>query len=113
VKQSPKLPAEKRQAQLIRAAGKVFMKKGYSAATTEAIAREAGLTKGALYFHFKCKEDIFFAVVRDISDSYQNNVLSILAGETNAEKTILKMIKAAFNLIRKQKYLTLSRRILI
>ena len=64
IKQSPKLPAEERRNQLLNAAQVLFFKKGYRATTTEAIAHRAGLTKGALYFHFKSKEAIFSKLVQ-------------------------------------------------
>jgi AcrR family transcriptional regulator len=68
IKQSPKLPAEERRRQLLDAARKLFVKKGYRATTTAEIAAEAGLTKGALYFHFRSKEDILFDLVKRLSD---------------------------------------------
>ncbi|UCC43225.1 MAG: TetR/AcrR family transcriptional regulator [Candidatus Zixiibacteriota bacterium] len=46
------------------------MKKGYRATTVEEIARHAGLTKGALYFHFESKEDILFNLVKSISERH-------------------------------------------
>jgi len=58
------MPAEQRRRQLLKAAHRLFMKKGYRETTTEQIARRAGLTKGALYFHFRNKEDILFELVR-------------------------------------------------
>lgn len=70
IKQSPKLPAETRRDQLLNAAQILFIKKGYRATTTEAIARRAGLTKGALYFHFKSKEAIFSKLVRRATDQF-------------------------------------------
>jgi AcrR family transcriptional regulator len=70
IKQSPKLPAEKRREQLLRSARKLFLRKGYRMTTTEEIARNAGLTKGALYFHFKNKEDILFELVKSIAGQY-------------------------------------------
>ncbi|MEA3296579.1 MAG: TetR/AcrR family transcriptional regulator [candidate division Zixibacteria bacterium] len=69
IKQSPKMPAEKRRKQLLASARKLFVKKGYRGTTTEEIARKAGLTKGALYFHFKSKEDILLELVKSISES--------------------------------------------
>lgn len=65
IKQSPKMPAEKRRHQLLAAAKKLFTKKGYRGTTTEEIARRARLTKGALYHHFKSKEDILLALLHD------------------------------------------------
>lgn len=67
IKQSPKLPARTRREQLLQAACALFVKKGYRVTTTDEIAGKAGLTKGAVYFHFKNKEDILFELVKQIS----------------------------------------------
>lgn len=64
IKQSPKLPAEERRHQLLQAAHLLFVSKGYRESSTDDIARKAGLTKGAFYFHFKCKEEILLALMR-------------------------------------------------
>ncbi len=74
IKQSPKLPAETRRDQLLRSARKLFLRKGYRVTTTEEIARNAGLTKGALYFHFKNKEDILFELVKSIASQYDKAI---------------------------------------
>ncbi len=108
MKQSPKLPAEKRRAQLIKAAMKVISKKGYAGATTDAIARQAGLTKGALYFHFGSKEDIFFAVVKEISKRHFTLLTGPLLEETDPEKGLEKMIRNALGLVAGHKYFTLD-----
>jgi len=68
IRQSPKLPAGTRREQLLQAARVQFIRRGYRATTTEAIARRAGLTKGALYFHFKSKEEIFSTLVKQAAD---------------------------------------------
>ncbi len=70
IRQSPKLPAEKRRGQLLTAARKLFVKKGFRGTTTDEIARKAKLTKGALYHHFKSKEDILFALVDAMGQHY-------------------------------------------
>lgn len=44
---------------LLDAALDVFLAKGYSATTLQDIADYAGLTRGAVYWHFKGKEDIY------------------------------------------------------
>jgi AcrR family transcriptional regulator len=64
------MPAEKRRQQLLQAAKRLFIKKGYRGTTTEEIARRAKLTKGALYYHFASKEDILLALVHDTSCEY-------------------------------------------
>lgn len=67
IKQSPKLPAEERKMQLLMSAQKLFTKKGFKDTTTNEIAADAKLTKGALYFHFKSKEDILYELVKHVT----------------------------------------------
>ena len=43
---------------VLEAAAKVFAEHGYTAATVVDILRTAGVTKGALYFHFASKEEL-------------------------------------------------------
>lgn len=52
--------------QLIEAACKVFYREGVAKATLEQIAREAGVTRGALYWHFNNKTDILDAVFQTV-----------------------------------------------
>ena len=47
---------------LLEAAHRVFVRRGFHAATLDEIADEAGYTKGAVYSNFASKEDLFFAV---------------------------------------------------
>jgi AcrR family transcriptional regulator len=48
---------------LLRAAEQIFVRDGYEQAELGEIAALAGRTKGAIYGHFKSKEDIFLALV--------------------------------------------------
>jgi AcrR family transcriptional regulator len=59
---------DKRQAnreRILQAARKVFGRRGYYGATIEEIADESGLSNGAVYYNFKNKEDLFFALLED------------------------------------------------
>jgi AcrR family transcriptional regulator len=47
------------RAALIRAAGEVFVERGFQRASVEAIAERAGFTRGAFYSNFSSKEEIF------------------------------------------------------
>lgn len=48
---------------LLAAAERVFVKLGYPGATLDAIAAEAGFTKGAVYWHFRNKEALFLELL--------------------------------------------------
>jgi len=50
---------EARRAQILEAALRSFSEKGYHEATMDDLAREAGLSKGSLYWHFKSKAEVF------------------------------------------------------
>ncbi|MEN6328784.1 MAG: TetR/AcrR family transcriptional regulator [Methanobacteriaceae archaeon] len=53
---------QKRRRDIIKAAEKVFFAKGYDRVTMDEIAREAEVNKALLYYYFKNKETLFFAV---------------------------------------------------
>ena len=48
---------------LLDAAAKVFARRGFRDASVGEIAAEAGFSKGALYWHFDGKDDLFFALL--------------------------------------------------
>jgi AcrR family transcriptional regulator len=52
---------------LLDAARELFAVNGYKATRTEEIVRRAGLTRGALYHHFRDKEDLFRAVFEEVT----------------------------------------------
>jgi AcrR family transcriptional regulator len=56
--------SEARPGEIVHAALEVFAEKGFAAARLDDIARQAGVSKGALYLYFETKEELFRAVVR-------------------------------------------------
>lgn len=54
-----KTEAQKTRQYLLDAALEVFWRDGVTRASLQAIAQEADVTRGALYWHFKNKEDLF------------------------------------------------------
>ncbi|GLR13059.1 hypothetical protein GCM10007907_18490 [Chitinimonas prasina] len=48
---------------ILDAAARVFANKSYLGASLDEVAADAGLTKGAVYWHFKSKSDLFFALL--------------------------------------------------
>ena len=53
------------RARLLDAAARVFAAKGYRGASVDDVADTAGLTKGAVYAHFRTKEALYLALVRE------------------------------------------------
>ena len=59
------LSETERRSQILRAARAVFIQKGFIAARVEDVARRAGLSKGAVYFYYSSKRDLFTALVQE------------------------------------------------
>lgn len=63
-----KTEALKTKEHLMLAALETFYQKGIARTSLNEIAQAAGVTRGALYWHFKNKEDLFDAIFRRICD---------------------------------------------
>jgi AcrR family transcriptional regulator len=55
--------SEERKDQIIQAATNVFTRLGFHDARMDDIVEETGLSKGALYWYFKSKEDLIIAIL--------------------------------------------------
>ena len=55
------------RATLLKTALTVFSAKGYSAATLDDVAKAAKMTRGAIYWHFKSKADLYNTLVEEVS----------------------------------------------
>lgn len=59
-------PEEQRRRQILAAAGRRVARAGYHQCTIDGIAREAGLSKGAVYWYFDSKERLLVELCRDL-----------------------------------------------
>lgn len=66
--------AEVTRGVLIRVARVLFTDKGYAATATEDIVQRAGVTRGALYHHFRDKLELFQAVFEDVESELVETV---------------------------------------
>jgi TetR/AcrR family acrAB operon transcriptional repressor len=57
-----KADAEATRKKILNAAERMFYRKGVSNTTLEEVAKEAGVTRGAIYWHFANKTDLFLAL---------------------------------------------------
>ena len=55
---------------LVAAARRLWSARGYGAASLDEVCARAGVTKGALYHHFRNKEDLFLAVYAEVEEEF-------------------------------------------
>ncbi len=92
-----KQEAEQTRQCIINAAREVFVDKGVSKTSLEEIARHAGVTRGAVYWHFENKSDLLHAmrdqVVLPLIDRMDDELLLNLDKEQNPDNDPLTRIE--------------------
>src|ERR1700716_1927875 len=72
----------KARSRILNAAMRVFLRHGFRRSSIERAAEAAGLTRQALYHHFKSKEGLFRAVIERVHE----NALAAEAAEVDAQE---------------------------
>jgi AcrR family transcriptional regulator len=80
--------------QIIDGARKVFLERGFDAASMGDIAKAAGVSKGTLYVYFKDKDELFGAIVRGECAMQAEGVFSFNHADHDVEAVLLKHGKA-------------------
>jgi AcrR family transcriptional regulator len=62
---------------LLRAAAEVFSERGFNDASVDEIAARAGYSKGALYWHFGSKDELFFALMDATVDAPAHEMIEL------------------------------------
>jgi AcrR family transcriptional regulator len=82
-----------------RAALALFVREGFDAATTKAIAAEAGVSEGAIYRHFESKDalagKLFIQIHRRLTDVVNEAVRSHIGIDAQAEAVVRAYCAAA------------------
>jgi AcrR family transcriptional regulator len=82
------------RARLLEAAFAVFAAQGYTGATIDAIVQAAGYSKGAFYFHFSSKEEVFLEVLWSRARTEEQNLRSAGASAAGRPLDLLRGVAA-------------------
>ena len=74
-----------------------FARYGYQATSIDRIAKAAGVTKGALYYHFRDKEELLFESVRNRVSQFERRVASDVAASRDAAQSLRQVAHACFD----------------
>ena len=76
-----------RRTQILRQAALTFLRNGYDATSMSGIADACGITKPGLYYHFKGKQDLLFAIMSHALDLLEQRTLAaMLSASTHEER---------------------------
>src|SRR5262245_38343156 len=94
----PKRPerSEPSRKHLLAAAIDSFARLGYQGTSIDRIARDAGVTKGALYYHFRDKEELLFEAVSSRVAEFEQHVLAEVGPGDDALASLTRVIDACF-----------------
>src|SRR2546425_8721864 len=82
--------------QLMSAAIDGFARLGYQGTSIDRIARDAGVTKGAVYYHFRDKEELLFEAVKDQVGGFERDVLRATTPAQDALTALRRVVDACF-----------------
>lgn len=81
--------------ELIRSAAKqIFANQGLDDTSVREIAKQAGYTTGAIYFHYSNKEELYADILRESLDNLYDGVASSVADETQPVAALAAAFRA-------------------
>jgi AcrR family transcriptional regulator len=92
---------------LLEAALEVFAERGFRDSSVDEIAERAGYSKGAVYWHFSSKDDLFFALLEERIDRPWNDHFAILESSTPDQDMALEASRRLADFLRGEKALLL------
>lgn len=97
---------------IMRAAVRLFVEKGIDGTTTKDIATKSGVSEGALYRHFKSKEELAYHLFAVHVNDFTLDLATRVAAETDFNKKIHTYISTCFEAFETERdlftYLILS-----
>lgn len=92
--------SENKKQQIKGVAFKLFLEKGYEASTVRMICKEARIEAPTLYYYFKSKKGLFFEVVADMLNTYEELLEQMIAkGECSAPEKLKTFFKFSVNYV--------------
>jgi AcrR family transcriptional regulator len=83
---------EERQKEIKTAVLQIIIAEGIKSVSTKNIARQTGLSEGAIFRHFKSKRDIMISIIDDVSENMIDKLKEISIEKTTARKRLFRVI---------------------
>lgn len=99
-----KSPYDERAIRILEAAAELIMHYGYDKTTVSDIAREAGVSKGAIYLHWSSKEELFDALYDYAARRYLDDWIEMFEAETG-DWSFVRMFELMLQLMQKHPFM--------
>ncbi|MBK7423196.1 MAG: TetR family transcriptional regulator [Propionivibrio sp.] len=86
-------PEANRREELLHAAARLFVEKGFDATTTRDIAQAVGMRSGSPFYHFRSKQDLLKAAIADGLETGYRRLQAAVEGIDDAEQRLRIMIR--------------------
>jgi TetR/AcrR family transcriptional regulator of autoinduction and epiphytic fitness len=104
--------SRQKHADILRAAAEQFIAVGFEAATMDAIAAAADVSKRTVYLHFGSKEGLFEAVVADLARQAGQNAGHVWQADKSIEDQLVAIGLAKFDFFEEPSFAALVRMVL-
>ncbi|MET7567976.1 TetR family transcriptional regulator [Streptomyces sp. NPDC005492] len=103
-------PVAERRPQLVQAAIKLMAREGISAGSTRAVAAELGVAQATVHYTFGTKQELYRAVLEELTRSQVAQVEQVVPAELGFEETLGTWIDVLWQSVRAQRdrYLLLT-----
>ena len=82
-----------RRSELLQAAARLFVQKGFAATTTRDIAEAVGMRSGSPFYHFRSKQDLLTAAILDGLESGHQRQCAAIQGIADAEQRLRCLVR--------------------
>ena len=82
-----------RRSELLRAAARLFVEKGFDATTTRDIAEAAGMRSGSPFYHFRSKQELLKAAMIEGLDEGQSRLAQAVKGVADPEQRLRVLVR--------------------
>jgi len=82
-----------RRAELLRAAARLFVEKGFDATTTRDIAEAVGMRSGSPFYHFRSKQDLLKAAMIEGLDAGNARLRAAIEGIVDPERRLRILVR--------------------
>ncbi len=82
-----------RRAELLRAAARLFVEKGFDATTTRDIAEAVGMRSGSPFYHFRSKQELLKAAMIEGLDAGRERLAAAIDGIADPERRLRVLVR--------------------